>query len=98
MFCYTAEHFKGKANCLRKLITIDSILYLLKMAGESQGRTLNRLARKRYGNYRNASATIDRPVISDMVEKHITRDEHLPRVSFVIGEKKRAALHILGDW
>ncbi len=68
------------------------------MAGESQCPTLNRLARKRYGNYRNASATINRLVISDIVEKHITRDEHLPKVTFVIGEKKRAALHILGDW
>ncbi len=70
---------------------------MLKIAGESQGPTLNRLARKRYGNYRNEFATINRLVISDMVEKHIIRDEHLPKVYFVIGEK-RAALHIRGDW
>jgi len=82
-----------------KRITIDSILYVLMMAAEPEGATLNRLARKRYGNYRDASAVINRLVQCGMIVERITRDENqVPRVSFGISEKGSAALRVFEGW
>jgi hypothetical protein len=82
-----------------KRITIDSVLYVLKMAGDAEGATLNKLARKRYGNYRDASIVINRLVLCGMVVERITRDERqIPRVSFAITEKGKAALGVFDGW
>jgi predicted transcriptional regulator len=90
---------KEKRPIAGKRISIDSVLYVLKMSCEPQGATLNKLARKRYGNYRSASTVINRLVLYGMVDEQITRDErHVPRVSFTITEKGRAALRLFEEW
>ena len=82
-----------------KRVTIDSVLYVLRMADVPAGVTLNKLARKRYGNYRDASTVINRLVRCEMIVECITRDErHIPRISFTITEKGRAALEVFRDW
>jgi hypothetical protein len=56
---------------------------------------LNRLARKRYGNYSDVSAVVNGLVQSGMLTECIVRDQHqIPRVSFAITEKGKAALHM----
>jgi predicted transcriptional regulator len=90
---------KEKRTTTGKRISIDSMLYVLRMSCEPQGATLNKLARKRYGNYRSASTVINRLVLHGMVDERITRDEHhVPRVSFTITEKGRAALSLFEEW
>jgi predicted transcriptional regulator len=82
-----------------KRITIDSVLYVLKIADDQSGATLNKLVRKRYGNYRDASAVVNRLVQCGMLAEQIVRDQHsIPRVCFVTTEKGRAALHIFDGW
>ena len=82
-----------------KRITIDSVLYVLRMAEDPAGATLNKLARKRYGNYRDASTVINRLVHCGMVVERIVRDERqIPRVSFAITDKGKAALHVFEGW
>jgi hypothetical protein len=82
-----------------KRITIDSVLYVLRMAHEPSGATLNKLARKRYGNYRDASAVVNKLVQCGMLVECIIRDQHqIPRVSFAITEKGKAALHVFDGW
>jgi predicted transcriptional regulator len=94
-----SESVSKKQVVRGKRITIDSVLYVLMMAAEPEGATLNKLARKRYGNYRDASAVINRLVQCGMIVERITRDEHqVPRVSFGITEKGRAALHVFEEW
>jgi predicted transcriptional regulator len=90
----------GKKNSARgKRITIDSVLYVLRMAEDPAGATLNKLAKKRYGNYRDASTVINRLVQCGMVIEHIARDERqIPRVSFAITEKGQAALRVFESW
>lgn len=90
----------GKKHSTRgKRITIDSVLYVLRMAEDPAGATLNKLARTRYGNYRDASTVINRLVQCGMIAECITRDERqIPRVSFAITEKGRAAVHVFEDW
>jgi predicted transcriptional regulator len=57
---------------------------------------LKRPAGKRYGNYRNASAVVNRLVQYGMLTECIVRDHQhqTPRVSFAITEKGKAALHM----
>jgi predicted transcriptional regulator len=94
-----SESVSKKQVMRGKRITIDSVLYVLMMAAEPEGATLNKLARKRYGNYRDASAVINRLVQCGMIIERITRDEHqVPRVSFGITEKGRTALHVFEEW
>lgn len=82
-----------------KRITIDSVLYVLRMADDPAGATLNKLARKRYGNYRDASIVINKLVHCDMIVERITRDERqIPRISFTITEKGKAALKVFESW
>lgn len=82
-----------------KRITIDSVLYVLRMAAEPGGTTLNRLARKRYGSYRDASVVVNRLVHCGMLAECIVRDQRqIPRVSFAITEKGKAALHVFDGW
>ena len=82
-----------------KRITIDSVLYVLKMADDSPGATLNKLVRKRYGNYRDASAVVNKLVQCGMLAEQIVRDQHsIPRVCFATTEKGRAALNIFDGW
>jgi predicted transcriptional regulator len=82
-----------------KRITIDSVLYVLRMADDPTGATLNKLARKRYGNYRDASTVINKLVHCDMIVERITRDERqIPRISFTITEKGKAALKVFEGW
>lgn len=90
----------GKKHSARgKRITIDSVLYVLKMSEDPAGATLNKLARKRYGNYRDASTVINRLVQCGMIVERITRDERqIPRVSFSITEKGQAALRVFEGW
>ena len=89
----------GKKPSRGKRITIDSVLYVLKMAEDPAGATLNKLARKRYGNYRDASTVINRLVHCGMILERITRDERqIPRVSFSITEKGQAALQMFEGW
>jgi predicted transcriptional regulator len=90
----------GKKSFPRgKRITIDSVLYVLRMAEDPAGATLNKLARMRYGNYRDASTVINRLVQCGMVMERITRDERqIPRVSFSITEKGQAALRVFEGW
>jgi predicted transcriptional regulator len=65
------------------------------MAEDPAGATLNKLARKRYGNYRDASTVINRLVQCGMIIERIVRDERqIPRVSFSITQKGQAALRI----
>lgn len=86
-------------NIRGKRITIDSVLYVLKMADDPAGATLNKLARKRYGNYRDASTVINRLVQCGMIVERITRDERqIPRVSFAITERGRMALSVFESW
>jgi predicted transcriptional regulator len=66
----------GKKHSARgKRITIDSVLYVLRMAEDPEGATLNKLARKRYENYRDASTVINKLVQCGMIIERITRDE-----------------------
>jgi predicted transcriptional regulator len=90
----------GKKHFARgKRITIDSVLYVLRMAEDPAGATLNKLARKRYGNYRDASTVINRLVQCGMIIERIVRDERqIPRVSFAITEKGQAALRVFEGW
>lgn len=89
----------GKRFIRGKRITIDSILYVLRIAQEPGGATLNKLARKRYGNYRDASTVINRLVQCGMIVECIMRDERqIPRVSFSITEKGRAVLQVFEEW
>jgi predicted transcriptional regulator len=90
----------SKKNSVRgKRITIDSVLYVLRMAEDPSGATLNKLARKRYGNYRDASTVINRLVQCGMIVERITRDERqIPRISFSITEKGQAALRVFEGW
>jgi predicted transcriptional regulator len=82
-----------------KRITIDSVLYVLKMSGDPAGATLNKLARARYGNYRDASTVVNRLVQCGMIIERITRDERqIPRVSFAITEKGQAVLRVFEGW
>ena len=91
---------KGQKHFVRgKRITVDSVLYVLRMAEDPAGVTLNKLARKRYGNYRDASTVINRLVQSSMIAERITRDERqIQRVSFEITVKGMAVLHIFEGW
>ena len=89
----------AKRSMRGKRITIDSVLYVLRMADDPAGVTLNKLARKRYGNYRDASTVINRLVHCGMIVECITRDERqIPRVSFTITEKGRTALNVFEGW
>ena len=82
-----------------KRITIDSVLYVLRMADDPAGATLNKLARKRYGNYRDASTVINKLVHCGMIIERITRDERqIPRISFKITEKGKSALDVFEGW
>ena len=88
-----------KPSVRGKRITIVSVLYVLRMAEDPAGATLNKLARKRYGNYRDASTVINRLVLCGMIIERITRDERqIPRVSFSITEKGQAALRVFEGW
>jgi len=100
MASFAAPESASKVRVARgKRITIDSILYVLGMAAEPEGATLNKLARKRYGNYRDASTVVNRLVQCGMIAERITRDQHqVPRISFGITEKGRAALHVFEGW
>jgi predicted transcriptional regulator len=90
---------RGRHSARGKRITIDSVLYVLRMADDPEGATLNKLARKRYGNYRDASIVINRLVQCGMIIERITRDERqIPRVSFEITEKGQAALRVFEGW
>jgi predicted transcriptional regulator len=90
----------GKKPSVRgKRITIDSVLYVLKMSEDPAGATLNKLARARYGNYRDASTVVNRLVQCGMIIERITRDERqIPRVSFAITEKGQAVLRVFEGW
>ena len=88
-----------KRSARGKRVTIDSVLYVLRMAEDPAGATLNKLARKRYGNYRDASTVINKLVHCGMIVERIVRDERqIPRVSFAITEKGKAALHVFEGW
>lgn len=90
---------RAKHSARGKRITIDSVLYVLRMAEDPAGATLNKLARKRYGNYRDASTVINRLVQCGMIVERIVRDERqIPRVSFATTEKGKAALHVFEGW
>jgi predicted transcriptional regulator len=91
---------RGEKHFARgKRITIDSVLYVLRMAEDPAGVTLNKLARKRYGNYRDASTVINRLIQCSMIVERIIRDERqIPRVSFALTEKGRAVLQIFEGW
>lgn len=90
---------KSKASARGKRITIDSMLYILRMADDPGGATLNKMTRKRYGNYRDASTVINRLVHCGMIVERIVRDERqIPRVSFTITEKGKAALQVFEGW
>jgi predicted transcriptional regulator len=90
---------KVKHSMRGKRITIDSVLYVLRMAEDAAGVTLNKLARKRYGNYRDASIVINRLVQCGMIVERITRDERqIPRISFAITEKGKVALQVFEGW
>lgn len=80
-------------------ITIESVLYVVRMAEDRCGAVLNKQARKRYGNYRGASTVINRLVQCGMIIERIVRDERqVPRVSCAIAEKGKAAVHLFEDW
>lgn len=90
---------KSKISARGKRITIDSMLYILRMADDPGGATLNKMTRKRYGNYRDASTVINRLVHCDMIVERIVRDERqIPRVSFTITEKGKAVLQVFEGW
>ena len=76
-------------------ITIDNVFYVLRIAEGPASAILNMLARKRYGNYRDASTIINRLVHCGMIIERIVRDERQkPRVSCAITEKCKAALRV----
>lgn len=78
---------------------MESVLYVLRTAREPGGATLNKLARRRYGNYRDASIVVNRLVQCGMVSEEIVRDQRqIPRVSFVITAKGQAALELFEGW
>ncbi|MCI0563496.1 MAG: DUF4364 family protein [Nitrososphaera sp.] len=78
---------------------MDSILYVLRMSEELGGATLNKLARKRYGNYRDASTVINKLVLCGMITERIVRDQRqIPRVSFGITEKGKSVLKMFESW
>jgi predicted transcriptional regulator len=90
---------KAKTSTRGKRITIDSMLYILNMADDPAGTTLNKMTRKRYGNYRDASTVINRLVHCGMIVERIVRDERqIPRVSFTITEKGKAVLQVFEGW
>src|SRR5919205_281554 len=94
-----SENVSKKQIARGKRITIDSVMYVLRMAAEPEGATLNKLARKRYGNYRDASTVVNRLVLCGMIVERITRDERqVPRISFGVTEKGRAALRVFEGW
>ena len=56
---------------------------------------MNRLARKRYGNYSDVSTVVNRLVQCGMLTEWIVRGKHqIPGMSFAITEKGKAALHV----
>jgi hypothetical protein len=78
---------------------MESVLYVLRTAQEPGGATLNKLARRRYGNYRDASIVVNRLVQCGMIGEEIVRDQRqIPRVSFVITEKGKTALDLFEGW
>jgi predicted transcriptional regulator len=78
---------------------MESVIYVMKAAREPAGVTLNKLARSRYGNYRDASTVVNRLVQCGMVAEEIVRDHRqIPRVSFILTEKGMAALELFKDW
>ena len=90
---------KAKTSARGKRITIDSMLYILRMADDPGGATLNKMTRKRYGNYRDASTVINRLVHCGMIVERIVRDERqIPRVSFTTTEKGKAVLQVFEGW
>lgn len=54
--------------------TVDSVLYVLKMSKDHGGATLNKLARKRYGNDRDASTVVNKLVHCGTITERIERD------------------------
>lgn len=100
VFATRQESARGRASIRRgRRITIDSALYVLAMASEAGGTNLNRLARKKFGSYRDAAAVINKLVCCGMISEQISRDHHqIPRVSFAITEKGRAALQVFDGW
>ena len=82
-----------------KRITIESILYVLDKSSEPGGTTLNKLTRKRFGSYRDASGIINKLVQCGMIKECIIRDNHqIPGVTFVATEKGRAVSGIFEGW
>jgi len=82
-----------------KRITIESILYVLGKASEPEGTTLNKLTRKRFGSYRDASGVINKLVQCGMIRECIVRDYHqIPRVAFVATEKGRSVIGLFEGW
>jgi hypothetical protein len=78
---------------------MESVLYVMKAAREPGGVTLNKLARSRYGNYRDASTVVNRLVQCGMIAEEIVRDyRQIPRISFIMTEKGMAALELFKDW
>jgi hypothetical protein len=78
---------------------MESVLYVLRTAQEPGGATLNKLARRRYGNYRDASTVVNRLVQCDMIAEQIVRDQRqIPRVSFLITDKGRTVLDLFEGW
>jgi hypothetical protein len=69
------------------------------VANEPGGTTLNKLTRKRFGSYRDASGVINKLVQCQMIKECIIRDQHqIPRVAFVITERGRSILDLFEGW